>query len=50
MGRDIAPKSAHEGAKGSPTPKLKNYLLHYAKGKYYLVNLNLKKKGHDQRY
>jgi len=31
-------------------PKLKNYLLHYAKGKYYLINLSLKKKGHEQRY
>lgn len=28
----------------------KRYFLHYEKGKYNLVNLDLKKKGHDQRY
>jgi hypothetical protein len=45
-----APKSAPKGAKKRPHSKLKNYLLHYAKGKYYLINLKLKKKGHDQKY
>jgi hypothetical protein len=48
--RNKAPKSATKGAKSSPRLKLKNYLLHYAKGKYYLINLSLKKKGHDQKY
>jgi hypothetical protein len=28
----------------------KRYFLHYAKGKYHLINLTLKKKGHDQKY
>ncbi len=28
----------------------KRYFLHYEKGKYNLVNLDLKKKGHDQKY
>lgn len=28
----------------------KRYFLHYKKGKYYLVNLSLKKKGHSQKY
>jgi hypothetical protein len=49
-GRDKALTSAIKGAKSSPTPKLKKYLLHYAKGKYYLINLSLKKGGHDQKY
>jgi len=26
----------------------KRYFLHYAGGKYYLINLTLKKKGHEQ--
>jgi len=30
--------------------KPKRYFLHYKKGKYILVNLDLKKKGHEQRY
>lgn len=53
------PNCAKEGATKRPVapqrarglrhhPKLKNYLLHYAKGKYTLINLSLKKKGHDQ--
>jgi hypothetical protein len=28
----------------------KIYFLHYKKGKYILINLSLKKKGHQQRY
>jgi len=48
--RGARPKSAPKSAKKSPHPKLKNYLLHYRKGKYYLVNLDLKKRGHDQKY
>jgi len=39
-----------KGVKSSPPPKIKNYLLHYSKGKYYLINLSLKKKGHEQKY
>lgn len=27
----------------------KRYFLHYKKGKYYLLNLSLKKKGHEQK-
>lgn len=46
--RREAPRSAKEGAKGSPHSKLKNYLLHYQKGKYYFIDLSLKKKGHQQ--
>jgi hypothetical protein len=49
-GHDKKPKSTTKGAKKSPHPKLKNYLLHYAKGKYNLINLSLKKKGHEQKY
>jgi len=50
-----APKSATKGAKGSPphqTKKLskKRYFLYYKKGKYYFVDLTLKKKGHQQKY
>ena len=28
----------------------KRYFLHYQKGKYYLINLDLKKKGHQQKF
>jgi len=50
-----APKSATKGAKSSPphqTKKLskKRYFLHYKKGKYYFLDLTLKKKGHQQKY
>jgi hypothetical protein len=27
----------------------KRFFLHYKNGKYYFINLDLKKKGHDQR-
>jgi len=30
-------------------PKKKRYFLHYKKGKYNLINLSLKKKGHEQK-
>lgn len=30
--------------------KVKNYLLFYERGKYRLINLSLKKKGHEQKY
>jgi len=30
--------------------KPKRYFLNYKKGKYILINLDLKKKGHEQRY
>jgi len=29
--------------------KRKRYFQHYKKGKYYLINLDLKKKGHEQK-
>lgn len=50
-----APKSATKGAKSSPphqTKKLskKRYFLHYKKGKYYFLDLKLKKGGHQQKY
>lgn len=28
--------------------RTKRYFSHYSNGKYYFVNLSLKKKGHDQ--
>jgi hypothetical protein len=40
---------AREGAKRSPKSKMESYLLEYRKGKYFYINLNLKKKGHQQR-
>jgi hypothetical protein len=42
-----ARKRARERSASSP-PKLKNYLIHYRKGKYYILNLDLKKKGRQQ--
>jgi len=30
--------------------KVKRYFLHYKKGKYILMDLSLKKKGHRQKY
>jgi len=49
------PANAHNC---EPAPKMKKlsknkkkrFFLHYKKGKYNLINLSLKKKGHDQRY
>ena len=57
--RDKAPTSARSGAPSSPLFKMakskkklkkKKYFLHYKKGKYYLIRLDLKKKGHQQSY
>jgi hypothetical protein len=36
----------YSGVKKTP----KRYFLHYQKGKYNLINLALKKKGHDQKF
>jgi len=28
----------------------KRYFVHYAKGKYYIIDLTLKKRGHSQKF
>lgn len=28
----------------------KKYFVHYSKGRYYLIDLTLKKKGHSQKF
>jgi hypothetical protein len=54
------PEGRPKTPRGEPSVKMKNYpknkknikkkfFLHYKKGKYYLIDLNLKKRGHQQK-
>jgi len=42
-------KKSTQKSKRKPKQK-RRYFLHYAKGRYYLIDLDLKKKGHQQKW
>jgi hypothetical protein len=48
--RGETPTSARKSAKKSAKPKIKRYFQYYRNGKYYFIDLDLKKKGHQQKF